>query len=277
MAAYEAALAGVCDTVGLFLDEATGIWTVEGVKQAGAGEEALEAGLAVAEAASGFAASLTRETTEADGWLARTAEAFPEQLIGRRIAVRGTHLPVGHHAGRITLVLDAAAAFGSGEHDSTRGCLMALERVLLWHRPGKIVDLGTGTGILAMAAAGLTRRRVRATDIDPWAVRTARDNARRNRLPVSVVLADGWRSARVRAGGPYDLVLANILARPLVAMAPGLAGNLARGGVAILSGLLARQARWVLSAHRAQGLVLAGRVESGVWTTLILRRPPSRT
>ena len=272
--AYEAALEQVCGTVGFFLDEATGAWTVEGVKQAGEGEPNLQAALAVAQAASGFAATLSRLPTEAEGWLARTHSAFPEQRIGRRFVVRGSHLPPAETAGRITLVLDAAMAFGSGEHGSTRGCLLALE-AMAHRRPRRVLDMGTGTGILAMAAARLLNQTVLAADIDPWSVRTAQDNVRQNRLTgrVRVRQANGWRSAWVSRAGPYELVFANILARPLCRMAPALAGNLAPGGTAILSGLLDRQARWVLAAHRHQGLVLEREQHESGWATLVLRKP----
>ncbi len=272
--AYEAAFAQACGTVGFFLDDDTGLWTVEGVKQQGEAEPVLEAALALAAASSGTDAPLTRTPTQAEGWLARTASAFPEQRVGRRFVIRGTHLPPAASPGRIPLVLDAAMAFGSGEHGTTRGCLLALES-LAHRRPRRILDLGTGTGILAMAAARLLRHpHVRAADIDPWSVRTARANVRQNALSgrVRVDRADGWRSAWVRRAGPYDLVLANILARPLCAMARPLAANLAPGGSAILSGLLVRQAPWVLAAHRRQGLVLERRLHEGSWATLVLRR-----
>jgi ribosomal protein L11 methyltransferase len=172
------------------------------------------------------------------------------------------------------LRLDAGLAFGSGEHASTRGCLLALERIARRQRPRRILDLGTGSGILALAAAKLTRRPVLATDIEPWSVRVADENARLNREQrlVSARLADGWRHRAVRAGGPYDLVFANILARPLCAMARDLAAHLAPGGTAILAGLLGTQARMVLAAHRRQGLVLEARHDVGPWTTLVVRR-----
>lgn len=271
--AYEAALGQVCGTVGFFLDEASGVWTVEGVKDQGADEAELAAALAVAALATGVAATPQRRATEAEGWLARTHAAFPEQLIGRRFAVRGTHLAGPLAPGRLTIVLDAAVAFGSGEHGSTRGCLRALERTA-WRRPHRILDLGTGSGILAMAAAALLHRPVLATDIDPWSVRVARVNAVRNGLGphVRVLRADGWRSPAIRRGGPYDLVFANILARPLTRMAADLAMNLTPGGVAILSGLLVRQVRWVLAAHRPHGLTLAATLREGNWATLVLRR-----
>lgn len=271
--AYEAAFAQACGTVGFFLDDDTGLWTIEGVKQQGAEEPALESALAVAAAASGTAADLSRTPTPAEDWLARTASAFPEQRVGRRFVIRGTHLPRATTAGRITLVLDAALAFGSGEHATTRGCLRALETVA-YRRPRRILDLGTGTGILAMAASRLLHRPVLAADNDPWSVRTARANARQNGLSqrITVGRTEGWRSARLRRGGLYDLVLANILARPLIGMAPALARNLAPGGTAILSGLLMRQSAWVLAAHRRHGLVLERRLHEGGWATLVLRR-----
>jgi len=270
---YEAALGSICATVGFFRDEATGLWRVEGVKEVGVNDPALEAALALAAAASGVAAAATRTPTPVEGWLARTYASFPEQRIGRRFTVRGTHLSGPGTPGQITLTLDAGIAFGSGEHGSTRGCLRALER-LAYRRPRRILDLGTGSGILAMAAAGLLHRRVLATDIEPWSVRVAQQNAVLNRLGpmVRTKLADGWRAPAVMAGRPYDLVFANILARPLCRMAKHLAAGLAPRGTVILAGLLDTQARGVLAAHRRQGLRLQGVLREGPWTTLILRR-----
>jgi ribosomal protein L11 methyltransferase len=271
--AYVAALEMACSSVGFFKDDATGLWTVEGVKQRGVNEPALAAGLGLAEMAVGAAGALTRRPTEAEGWLARTFEAFPEQHIGRRFAVRGTHVSGPLAPGRHTIILDAALAFGSGEHGSTRGCMRALERVAR-RRPRRILDLGTGSGILAMAAATLLRRRVLATDIDPWSVRAAARNAAMNELGqhVRVARANGWNSAAPRRSAPYDLVLANILARPLCRMARDLALHLLPEGTAILAGLLDDQARWVLAAHRRQGLRLEFAVKEERWTTLVLRR-----
>ena len=272
--AYEAALATACDTVGFFFaDEARGIWRVEGVRDVGAGDASLHDALAIAAMATGVTATLGREPTKAEGWLARTYDAFPEQLVGRRFAVRGTHQSSNPPSGRVALTLDAGLAFGSGEHGSTRGCLRALE-IVARRRPRRILDLGTGSGILAMAAAKLLRRRVLATDIEPWSVRVTRQNAALNRVAhlVRPVLADGWQGRAVQAGRPYDLGLANIRARPLCRMARSLALALAPGGTAILSGLLASQARMVLAAHRAQGLRLETALQEGAWTTLVVRK-----
>lgn len=275
--AFEAALANACETVGFFKDEATGIWRVEGVKQVGINEAELSSSLAIAAVMTGETPVLERSATEADGWLARTYASFPEQLIGKRFAVRGTHLRDPETPNRITLTLDAGLAFGSGEHGSTRGCLVALETVVR-RRPKRILDMGTGSGILAMGAAKLLNRKVLATDIDPWSVRVTAENAEMNGVGhlVQARLADGWTDPFVRAQGPYDLVFANILARPLCMMARDLALNLAPGGTAILAGLLRNQARWVLAAHRMQGLKLERMLPQGAWTTIILRKS-SRT
>ena len=272
--AYEAALGSVCATVGFFRDQRSGEWRVEGVKPVGVGETELTGALSLAAALSGASATLRRVATPAEGWLARSYAGFPEQWIGRRFAVRGTHLRGPNAFGRITLTLDAGLAFGSGEHGSTRGCLEAFERVAR-RRPRRILDLGTGSGILAMAAARLLRRPVLATDIEPWSVKVARQNAADNQLGrlARFRLADGWRHRVVRAGAPYDLVFANILARPLCLMARQLSVGLAPGGTAILSGLLHSQVQSVLAAHRRHGLHLDCSVANGGWTTLVIRRP----
>jgi ribosomal protein L11 methyltransferase len=272
--AYEAALAEACGTVGFFKDDDTGLWHVEGVKDQGAHEPALAAGLAIAALVTGFDATPSRRATAAEGWLARTYQAFPEQLVGERFAIRGTHLSGPPTPGRVMLVLDAAVAFGSGEHGSTRGCLRAFESIARRRpRPRRILDLGTGTGILAMAAGKLLKRPVFCTDIEPWSVRVAAQNAKLNGLShlLRFRRADGWTSPALH--GPYDLVFANILARPLCMMAGDLARHLAPGGRAILAGLLDSQANWVLAAHRRHGLVLEAKKHEGSWTTLVLRKP----
>ena len=270
---FESALSSVCDTIGFFRDDETGLWRVEGVKPAAKNEAELTALIALAAAVTGVSPELQRTSVAAEGWLARTYVSFPEQLIGRRFAIRGTHLAGPPAAGRITLILDAGLAFGSGEHGSTRGCLLALERVVR-RRPRCILDIGTGSGILAMAAARLLKRPVLATDIEPWSIRVTRANTTLNHLSrlVRPRLADGWRDAAVRGGGPYDLVFANILARPLSAMARDLALNLAPGGSAILSGILTSQVRGVLAAHRSRGLRLERLVPQGPWITIVLRK-----
>lgn len=269
---YESALLAVSATVSLFRDEARDTWRIEAVRDTLADQDALQAALALAAGLTGHEAMLERSLTESDGWLARTIEAFPEQGIGRRFLVRPTHVPPRPTYGRIPLILDAGLAFGSGEHASTQGCLMALEG--LARKPTRVLDLGSGSGILAMAAAKLFHVRALATDIEPWSVRVADENAKLNGLKprLRAILADGWNHRMLRAQAPFDLVFANILARPLCAMAKDLGDHLAPGGTAILAGLLGTQVRMVLAAHRRAGLVLERRIAVGPWATLVLRR-----
>jgi ribosomal protein L11 methyltransferase len=272
---FEAALGSVCRAVSFFHNEDLDIWDIQGVKERGAYEDELESALAVAEMLTGVTPEITRALVPVGGWLARTKAAFPEQTIGRRFVVRGTHINAPKIPGRITLTLDAGLAFGTGEHNSTRGCLIALERVAQYHRPRRILDLGTGSGILAIAAAKLLHQRVLASDIDSRAARVANANATLNGVAglVHAIRADGWVDKRIKRNAPYDLVFANILARPLCAMAHQLGASLAPGGVAILAGLLTTQVNWVLCAHRRAGLVLERHLEDGAWSILTLRKP----
>jgi len=271
---FESALSSVCRAVSFFQNEGAGTWDISAVKERGEYENDLLSALSLAEILTGITPILNRSLVPVGGWLARTKAAFPEQFIGARFAVRGTHIETPQTAGRITLILDAGLAFGTGEHNSTRGCLVALERIAKYHRPRNILDLGTGSGVLAIAAAKLLRSRILATDIDARAARVANANAKLNGVAASIraVRADGWVDKTIRHRAPYDLVFANILARPLCAMAHSLSAAMAPGGIAILAGLLNTQANWVLSAHRRAGLFLEHRITDGAWTILILRK-----
>ncbi|MGH7077977.1 MAG: 50S ribosomal protein L11 methyltransferase [Acetobacteraceae bacterium] len=273
IAVYRAALEPHALSVAWF-DAGGGRYLVEAVRERGRGEAALELALALAAAASGIAAPPRREPAVAEGWLARMRAAFPDQEIGRRFLIRSRQTEPPLPGGRIVLVLEAGMAFGSGEHASTRGCLLALER-LAARRPRRLLDLGTGSGVLALAAARLWHRSVLAIDSDPDAVRTARRNARMNGSGslVRVEPGGGWHAPAISRASRYDLVMANILARPLMAMARALTSHLAPGGRAVLSGLTAGQVPMVLAAHRRSGLVLARRITLDGWTTLILRAP----
>jgi ribosomal protein L11 methyltransferase len=202
-------------------------------------------------------------------WLQENQASFPPLRVGR-FFVHGSHVTGAAPAGSWPILVDATTAFGTGEHATTRGCLMALQHL----RPRRVLDMGTGTGILAIAAAHAGARRVLAVDVDSGSVRVARVNIRRNGLAARVAAfhGDGYRDRRIEAVGRFDLVLANILARPLVRMAPALARALAPGGTAILSGLLQRQEPLVLAAHRAQHLALERRIAIEGWHTLVLRK-----
>jgi ribosomal protein L11 methyltransferase len=187
--------------------------------------------------------------------------------------IHGAHDRDKRPKGKIALEIDAGMAFGTGRHETTMGCVKALLRLAKMHRFKKPLDIGTGTGILAFAAWHLFGKPVLAGDNDRDSVRIARENAALNGLKktVKVVLSDGYRAAAIRGGGPYDLVMANILANPLIALAPDLKKNLARNGRAVLSGLLKTQEKDVLAAHRAQGLALDFRLRLGEWSVLVLK------
>jgi ribosomal protein L11 methyltransferase len=272
---FESALSSVCRAVSFFQNEEERSWDISAVKERGAFESDLLSALMLAEMLTGYSPALTRSLVPVGGWLARTKAAFPEQRIGRRFVVRGTHIEAPPIPGKIMLTVDAGMAFGSGEHNSTRGCLVALEQISRYCQPQRILDLGTGSGLLAIAAAKIYHRKILATDIDARAARVAAANARLNGVAeqVRAIKADGWVNKTIRRNAPYNLVFANILARPLCAMAHALAVALAPGGIAILAGLLTVQANWVLSAHRRAGLVLERRIIDGAWTILVLRKP----
>jgi ribosomal protein L11 methyltransferase len=243
-------------------------WLVETYAGGVLVDAALDLRLALAAAATGGKILDLVEMPVAErDWLAENRRAFPPQRIGR-FFVHGSHWRETPLAGAIAVEIDAATAFGTGEHPSTRGCLLAFDRLVRRRRFRRPRDVGTGSGILAIAAAKTLRRRVLASDSDPVAVKVARHHARRNGV-ARLVRAECKAGA---SGRDHDLVFANILARPLVLMARDLARGLAPGGRAILAGLLRRQEAGVLAAYRAQGLALDFRIVLDGWSTLVLRK-----
>lgn len=255
-------------------------WRVELLHDAEPDRRELAARLApLAERAGLGRLDLTVVPVPREDWLARTAADFPTQAIGR-FWLHGSHIDQAPPEGAVPLLIDAGLAFGSGEHATTRSCLRVLDRIARRRRLKRVLDLGCGSGVLAIAAAKCWPARVIAADNDPSAVAVAGQNAALNGVAARVraVESDGLEQPIVRAFGPYDLILANILADPLVAMAEGLARNLTPGGTAVLSGLLDAQADAVLAAYRRAGLRARDLVRDGPWTTLVLtpRRIRSR-
>lgn len=210
-------------------------------------------------------------------WVAESQRQLAPIRAGR-FFVHGSHFDGRPPRGSIPIEIDAGLAFGTGRHETTRGCLLALLRLARERKMRRPLDVGTGSGILAIAAAKLWNVEVLAGDNDKQAVAVARENAMLNGVGdrVRVVTGNGYGAAAIRDGGPYDLILANILARPLMRLAPGLARHLARRGVAVLSGLLASQEEMVLAAHRRQGLDLLWRIRLGDWSVLAVGRTGAR-
>jgi ribosomal protein L11 methyltransferase len=247
-------------------------WHLEAYPRSPILTPALTAQIALAVAATGGAlVEIGEERLPARDWLAENQLAFPPLRVGR-FFIYGSHYCGRVPAGATGIAVDAATAFGTGEHPSTCGCLIALERLAQRYRFRFPLDIGTGTGILAIAAAKLLRCRVLASDIDAGAVKVARHNIAHNGVAklVQVRRTPGYRDRVLRKSG-YDLVLSNILARPLAVLAADLARALAPGGRAVLSGLLCRQEPIVLVPHRACGIMLERRLVIAGWSTLVLR------
>ncbi len=258
--------------VSAFEAEPGGAWQVEGFAAAPPERGFVEASLALLWTDRADAPpALTIERLADRDWLADNQASFPPLRAGRYF-IHPSHYRGHVPAGSIALVIDAATAFGSGEHATTQGCLLALDALARRGRRRAVLDMGTGTGILAMAAAKTWRRRVVARDIDAEAVRVAARNAAANGVAALIDIGRSAGYRGLRRGSGFDLVFANILARPLMLMAPDLARVLAPGGVAVLSGLLARQERAVLAAHRACRMRLVRRIRLQGWHTLVLTR-----
>ena len=215
----------------------------------------------------------TFDTLGRKDWVKASLEGL-KPVRAWRFLVHGSHDRAGIRPNDLAIEIEAALAFGTGHHGTTRGCLLALAAELKRGRPRAMLDVGTGTGILAFAVAKALHTRVVAGDIDPEAIRTARENARLNGIAphLSLYVAPGVRHAMADRPGRFDLVTANILAAPLRRLAPAIARVLAPGGTLILSGLLVRDVPGVLSAYAAQGIHLRSLSVLEGWATLVLRR-----
>jgi ribosomal protein L11 methyltransferase len=219
------------------------------------------------------ARAISFEILQPKDWIAASLEGLVPVPVGRFV-VHGAHDRIKVAGNRIGIEIEAALAFGTGHHGTTQGCLAAIERIAKTKRPKRILDIGTGTGVLAIAAARVWHRAVVACDIDPLSVTIARANAAANRAAayVHVVQAAGINAPAIR-GRRYDLIIANILLPVLQRLARPVRLLSARGGSVILSGLLPEQANVALAVWRAQGFTRSRRDLVDGWVTLTLRLP----
>lgn len=274
--AFAAALDPFAQSV-LVFEAAGGTWDVQAIAVERPAAAALDLALAVAAAAAGVPVpALTIEPLAEKNWVAEGLKSLPPVRIGR-FFVFGRHVGLRVPPAAVGLKIEAGLAFGSGHHASTLGCLAALS-ALRARNVTRALDVGCGSGILAIATAKDRRIPVVAADIDGAAVAETAANARANGVAplVRTVRADGYACPLIRRTAPYDLVFANILARPLRRLAPDLATALAPRGRAVLSGFLERDATRVLAVHRALGLRLERAYVFDGWTTLVLVKAPER-
>jgi ribosomal protein L11 methyltransferase len=219
------------------------------------------------------AARIEYDRVAEQDWVKNALEGLVPVNAGRFL-VHGSHDRNRLRTNEIALEIEAALAFGTGHHGTTRGCLLMLDAVLKQRRPRNVLDVGTGTGVLALAAARYLRANVAAGDIDPISVEATLSNARLNGATpwIRPVVARGTQHPDLRKGGPYDLIFANILSKPLRMLAPEIARLCDTGGELILSGLLYRDVPGVLSAYAAQGFALKRKLHLEGWATLLMAR-----
>jgi ribosomal protein L11 methyltransferase len=253
-------------------EDERGQWHVA-VHYAGAFDEARLRALVAHAAGEGAARALRLEMVAEADWVKRSLEGLTPVRAGRFV-VHGSHDRARVPANAIGIEIEAALAFGTGHHGTTRGCLLALDALAKRHTFRNVLDLGTGSGVLAIAAARRLNARVVASDIDRVAVDAARNNARLNRAPnIRFVRAAGASTRALIIAGPYDLIFANILLGPLLRLARPIRHLATPGAHVVLSGLLPSHTNAALAAYAAQGFVLARRIPLDGWMTLVLRRP----
>jgi ribosomal protein L11 methyltransferase len=255
-------------------DEAQELWNVVAYFSQIEAAEAAQQRLAAHHASNG---GLQLETVPETGWVEKSLGGLGPVKAGR-FFLHGAHDRDRRRSSGISLEIDAGMAFGTGHHATTTGCLLAFERIVKRRQPRHVLDVGTGTGVLALAAAKATHQLVVAGDVDPDSVRVTRRNAAINELCpwINAVTAAGLRHSAITQSAPYDLIFANILARPLMALAQDLSEALAPGGRLILSGLTGDQLRPVIAAYRNRGLVLEACLPIDQWRTLTLANTRKR-
>jgi ribosomal protein L11 methyltransferase len=246
-------------------DEDKGIWRIDAFPTDDEEIAGLQRALA------GFKLKVITEPLADADWLAMALSGLPPVRAGR-FFVYGAHDKGLAPPNAVALRIEAGAAFGTGHHGTTVGCLQAFDTLLKRSRFPKVLDVGAGTGVLAIAAAVTGSRLAVGTDIDKPSVRISNENAKINAAKARFFHASGLNARPIAAGAPYDLVFANILARPLVGLAQPIRRALKPGGVAILSGLLRHQERFVRAAYLARGFRLESRIHRDAWAALVLRK-----
>jgi ribosomal protein L11 methyltransferase len=247
-------------------DEDKGVWRIDAFPTSNDEADRFEA---VLTGVGGL--KVAREVLADADWLAMALSGLPPVRAGR-FFVYGLHDQGKAPASTVNLRIEAGAAFGTGHHGTTVGCLLAYDRLIKARRFPKVLDVGAGTGVLAIAAARTGARLAVGTDIDKDSVRISRVNATVNQTRARFVHASGLSHQRVAQGAPYDLVFANILARPLISLAQDIKGALKPGGVAILSGLLRTQERAVKAAYLSRGFRMRFAIRRDAWVALVLER-----
>lgn len=252
-------------------NEDTGEWFFEATCDSPPNVEAF---IALAQATLGEAVEFSVAPIDPEiNWVARSLEGLAPVEAGG-FYVYGSHETGPIPEGLTAMRIDAAQAFGTGHHQTTTGCLEAIDTLLKTKRPTRMIDVGTGTGVLAIALAKRLSDKVLATDIDPIAVTTTIENAEQNGVGeyIDAIEATGLDHEEIVARGPYDLLVANILAGPLTELAPGMAAIAQPGATVILSGILNTQADWVIGAYVDAGLTLVDHLQRKEWTTLVLEK-----
>jgi len=276
VAVFQGLLDPYAEAVSIFEVDNGALWRISGYSTTEPDRVRVESAAAVAASAAGLPAPVLRiEALAKTDWLAENRRSF-EPVSAATFFVHGSHFDGRPPAGSIPIELDVGPAFGAGSHETTKGCLLVLDRLARRRKftPRRLLDLGCGSGILAIAMAKLWGKPVRAIDHDPIAVETTKANARTNAVGklIEAASGDGLDPDFLAPHETYDLIAANIVSDPLIAMAPRLAGALTPGGFAVLSGILNEQQREVRTAYKQAGLLAAGSVPLGEWTTLIYRR-----
>jgi ribosomal protein L11 methyltransferase len=250
------------------------IWTVEATATVQPSLPEVQASVSVIATLFGYdVPTVYVEPLPDTDWLEATWKNFPPREIGP-FYVYGSHSKSPVPDSLIGLEVNAATAFGSGEHETTTGCLLMLAKLKESHHFNNPLDMGCGSGILAMGAAKLWNVPVTAADNDPESVRVSGENARMNGCEelITAIVSEGFASSDVTARGPFDLIVANILAKPLCLMAQDMVQNAAEGGYIILSGLLIRQQEDVTQAYVEAGVKLVDHIHINDWATLVFKK-----